>query len=91
MSATDISGDSAFKLAFGTHTTVTAADTVATGLASVSGCLVSQGSDFAAVASGEAGVSALVSGTDIIIKNWEEDATAGATFGDTVYWMAWGT
>lgn len=98
MSAIDIAGVSAKKVAFGTHTTVAADDNnIDVGLATCTGVVATLGED---PVIGEATFVTAQPGTTagtIRIKTWEPTAsgdttpTAATTFGKTVHYVAWGT
>lgn len=90
-----------YKIARGVHTTVTASDTVATGLATVVAVIVSMGSDpvddpfmCSATIGDQAGAPAAGS---VYIKTWKNtggtDPTplAATTFSKAVNWIAVGT
>jgi hypothetical protein len=85
--------DRATRIASGTHTTVAAADTIATGLTTVTAVVVSLSAD---PVDGCMHASATVSGGNIVIKTWlqtDADSTmaAATTFSIDVDWIAIGT
>jgi hypothetical protein len=84
------------KIRYGTHTNVTASDTVVTGLGHVLAVVVSLRDDPAA--SADVGLVSATPGDQagtpaegsILIKSWEIDATVATTFGEDIDWIAVG-
>jgi hypothetical protein len=83
-------------MAFGVHTTLSADDTVDTGLSTVTAVVVSLVSDpIITCASATAALSATVGSVDL--KTWSPTAsgnatpTPAATFTKVVHWVAYGT
>jgi hypothetical protein len=84
------------QIRFGTHTNVTAVDTVVTGLNFVQAVVVSLRDDPAA--SADVGLVSATPGDQagtpaagsILIKSWEIDATVATTFGEEIDWIAIG-
>jgi len=88
----------ASRIAYGTHTTVAAEDSVDTGLKSLVFCNANLESDPAAgidlVSASLADQSAAATNGQIVIKGWQQNADtpmdAATVFGKTVYWIAIG-
>ncbi|MHA2067205.1 MAG: hypothetical protein ACXABY_22785 [Candidatus Thorarchaeota archaeon] len=84
----------AVEFASGKHTTVTASDTIATGLSNVTAVIVSMSEDPVAT---DQHVTAVASGGNMVIKTWKATATADTAliaatgFGIDVDWVAFGT
>ena len=77
------------KIAVGVQTTVAAADTIATGLDSVTAVIVTLEDDPVAGAATATGVPSATAGS-IVIKTWNSSFAAGTTFGKRVSWIAIG-
>ena len=75
---------------FGTGTVTDATLTVATGLTTPEGVIVTINEDIGAGAGDVFSATAAVSGTDIVISIWQDDATA-ATEDVSVSYCFWGT
>lgn len=75
---------------FGTGTVTGATLTVATGLTTPVGVVVTINEDIGAGAGDVFQATAVVSGTDIVISIWQDDGTA-ATEDTSVSYVVWGT
>lgn len=82
------------QIRYGTHTTVAAADTVATGLTACLSCSASLGSDADA---DTAYITAAPSSGNVVIKSWKPTNSSTttptattSTFTKLVYWIAVG-